>query len=137
MYNKIMVPVDLTHIERLEKALETGADLATHYKMPVCYVGVTSALPGPAGHNPKEYERHLQDFAAGESAHRGMEVEAKAYVSHDPAIDLDKTLMTAIHELGADLVVMASHVPGVPEHVFASNAGYLAQHADVSVMVVR
>ena len=39
--------------------------------------------------------------------------------------------------LRIDLIVMASHVPGVAEYVFASNAGYLASHADLSVLVVR
>ena len=32
---------------------------------------------------------------------------------------------------------MASHVPGLPEHFFASNAGALASHAEVSVFVIR
>ena len=58
-------------------------------------------------------------------------------VSHDPAVDLDDSLMQAIADTGADLVVMASHVPGLPEHIFASNAGYLANHASVSVFVIR
>jgi len=41
MYQKIMVPVDLAHVERLGKALGTATDLAKHYGIPVCYVGVT------------------------------------------------------------------------------------------------
>ena len=135
MYKKILVPVDLSHADRLQKALETGADLAAHYGAAVCYVGVTSG--GPTGHNPAEYEAKLKDFAQGESKRRGHPAEAKAYVSHDPARDLGQTLLKAVHELGADLVVMASHVPGIPEHIFSSNAGYLASHADVSVLVVR
>jgi nucleotide-binding universal stress UspA family protein len=28
-------------------------------------------------------------------------------------------------------------VPGFAEHLFSSNAGYLASHADISVFVVR
>jgi hypothetical protein len=32
---------------------------------------------------------------------------------------------------------MASHVPGLPEHIFASNAGAVASHAGMSVFVVR
>jgi hypothetical protein len=32
---------------------------------------------------------------------------------------------------------MASHVPGIQEHVFESNAGKVSLHADVSVFVVR
>jgi nucleotide-binding universal stress UspA family protein len=32
---------------------------------------------------------------------------------------------------------MTSHVPGVIEHVFSSNAGYVASHAKCSVVVLR
>ena len=39
--------------------------------------------------------------------------------------------------VGADLVIMASHVPGMLEHIFSSHGGYIAQHAKVSVFVVR
>ena len=58
-------------------------------------------------------------------------------ISHDMAIDLDDVLMRTANEVGADLVVMASHVPGLAEYVFASRAGYLASHAKMSVLVVR
>ena len=60
-----------------------------------------------------------------------------AYSSHDPAADLDHRLIAAGREIGADLIVMASHLPGLPEHLFASNAGAVASHAKVSVFVVR
>jgi nitrite reductase (NADH) large subunit len=40
-------------------------------------------------------------------------------------------------EISADLVVMASHVPGLAEHLFASNAGSFASYSDASVLVVR
>jgi nucleotide-binding universal stress UspA family protein len=32
---------------------------------------------------------------------------------------------------------MGSHVPGFAEHLFSSNAGYLASHTDISVFIVR
>jgi len=32
---------------------------------------------------------------------------------------------------------MASHEPGFFEHIFSSHGGYIAQHAKVSVLVVR
>ena len=59
---------------------------------------------------------------------------------------LDKNRIMALAELQfidraeavhADLVVTASHNPGFAEHLFASNSGYLAAHAPVSVLVVR
>lgn len=137
MYQKILVPVDLAHVDKLRKALDVAADLSKHYGAPLLYVGISSSLPGPIAHNPEEYAAKLKAFAEGEAGAHGIDAEAKAYTSHDPARDLDTTLVRAIEENGIDMVVMASHAPGAPEYLFASNAGYLAQHAPVSVFVIR
>ncbi len=137
MYGKIMVPVDLAHVERLGKALDTAADLAKHYAIPVCFVGVTPETPSEVAHTPQQFAQKLDAFAADQASRRGIETEAMAFASHDPTVDLDKTLLQAIRETGCDLVVMASHVPGFVDHIFSSNAGTVASHADVSVFVIR
>lgn len=138
MYKQMMIPVDLAHIERLEKALKTGADLARLYDLPVCYTSVSENTPTEVAHNPAEFEKKLQQFSAAQAERYGLSnVSSAAYFSHDPAVDLDKTLLTAAKECGADLVVMASHVPGLAEHLFASNAGYFAAYSTASVLVVR
>lgn len=137
MYHRIMVPVDLAHIEQLGKALETAADLGRHYRIPLCYVGVTSGTPSEVARTPEEYSARLEQFGAEQAGKYGVKVETAAYLSHDPAVDLDKKLRQALEETGADLVVMASHLPGLPEHLFSSHAGALASHAEVSVFVIR
>lgn len=137
MYRKIMIPVDLAHIERLEKAIDTATDLAKHYGIPVCFVGVTAETPTEVAHSPAEFADKLKDFGAAQSSVHGLDIDTAAYPSHDPGVDLDQTLVAAAKENGADLIVMASHVPGLPEHIFASHAGAVASHAEVSVFVVR
>ncbi len=137
MYKTIMIPVDLEHSDQLKKALSIGADLALHYNADLFAVGVTSGAPSAVAHNPSEYAQKLEAFAAEQSAIHGVEFKAKAMESHDPAVDLDDTLQKAGSEIGADLVVMASHVPGFIDYIFASRAGYLASHSDLSVFVVR
>lgn len=132
-----MVPVDLRHVERLGKALATAADLSKHYKASVQLVGVTGAEPSAVAHNPTEFAARLNDFAAAESARYGVEFGVHAITSPDPAIDLDDVLGREAQAIGADLIVMASHVPGFAEHIFSSNAGYLASHAEISVFIVR
>lgn len=137
MYKKIMVPVDLAHVERLEKAINTATDLAKHYAIPICFVGVTAETPTSVAHTPAEFAEKLKAFGAKHAAEHGLSIDVAAYPSHDPAVDLDKALLAAASETAADLIVMASHVPGLPEHIFASNAGAVASHAAVSVFVVR
>lgn len=137
MYSQIMVPVDLAHLDQLDKALNTAADLAKHYGIPVCYVGVAAATPGPIARTPQEFAGKLAEFAEKQAATHGLQATAKAYASHDPTTDVDDTLLAAVGEVGADLVVMASHVPGVVEYIWPSNGGKIASHSSAAVFVVR
>lgn len=137
MYTKIMVPVDLAHLDRLDKALTTATDLARHYRIPVCFVGVTAETPTPVAHSPAEYRDKLEAFGARQAEQHGLDVTTASYSSHDPAVDLDRTLLAAAKDNGADLIVMASHVPGLADHMFTSHAGTVASQAEVSVLVVR
>ena len=138
MYTKIMVPIDLAHIEQLGKALTTAADLSKHYSIPICYVGVAAATPGSVAHDPAEFTAKLDQFEKSQTQAFNLQGASSAtYISHDPAVDLDATLLKAISETGSDLVVMASHIPGFAEYLFSSNAGYIATHAKVSVLVIR
>ncbi|WP_018700814.1 universal stress protein [Amorphus coralli] len=137
MFKKIMLPVDLQHVDRLEKALRVGVDLARLYGCGLCLVGVTAETPTAVAHNPEEYADKLEHFASEMAESQGLPVESVAYAAHDPAVDLDKTLLAAAEETECDAIVMASHVPGLPEHFFASHGGKIASHAHVSVFVVR
>ena len=57
MYNQILVPVDLSHIDALERALSTAADLARLYNAKVCYVSVATPAPNATAHNPAEFTK--------------------------------------------------------------------------------
>ncbi len=137
MYKVIAVPVDLAHVERLPKALETAAGLAKAYGATLYYVGATTETPSSVAHTPKEFQAKLERFAAERGAALGIEARAKSLVSLDPSVDLDRDLLKAFKEIDADLVVMASHIPGIKDHLISSNAGWIASHAKVSVFVVR
>lgn len=137
MYKQILVPVDLTHVERLPKALQTAADLAKHYDAPVRYVGVTPETPSPVAHNPAEYAKKLEAFGKEQADKHGISVSTKSYPSTDPAIDINKTLLQAVADAGADLVVMASHIPNVTDYLWPSHGGSVATHSEASVFIVR
>lgn len=137
MYKRIMVPVDLAHADKLAPALDTAANLAKLYKIPVTYVGVTASTPGPLGHNPAEYDEKLKKFSEDQGVRHGIATNWKAVVSHDPAVDLDDKLAATVDETGSNLVVMATHIPNVADHFWPSNGGRLATHTDASVFLVR
>lgn len=137
MYKKIMVPVDLGHTEHLGKAFKTAADLSKHYGIPAVYVGVTAAVPGSLARTPQEFEAKLKALADAEASTHGHAAEAHMVVSHDPTADLDETLVRAVGEIGADLVVMQTHVPTLGDRLWPGHGGALASHADISVFLVR
>ncbi|SFR61158.1 Nucleotide-binding universal stress protein, UspA family [Marinobacter daqiaonensis] len=139
MYSKILVPVDLAHKEKMSKALDTATDIAKHYQAKLCYVSVTNTTPSAAAHNPGELAKKLAAFADEQSQAHGVKAESKVIETADTAVELDKKLVEAIKESGADLVVMASHSPGIGDklHILHSNGANIVRHSDVSVFVVR
>lgn len=137
MFNRIMVPVDLAHSDKLDRALRCAADLAQHYSATVVYVGVAAATPGSVAHNPKEFAEKMGAFAASQGETHGVATDSLALTSHDPTTDLDPTLLKAVEDTKADLVVMASHIPNLTDYFWPSNGGTIAARAKVSVMVVR
>ncbi|SDX34909.1 Nucleotide-binding universal stress protein, UspA family [Albimonas donghaensis] len=137
MFAKIMVPVDLAHADKLGRALETAAGLGGFYGCPVCYVGVTTEAPSSLAHTPEEYAAKLAAFAAAQGETGGHKAESHAVASHDPSVDLDGTLIKAAEDVGADLIVMASHIPNLADHLWPSHGGQVARKSHASVLVVR
>lgn len=105
MYKKIMVPVDLAHLDLLEKPLAVAADMAKHYHAAICYVGVTSSQPSQIARTPKNTHKKIKAFAQEQALGGGgreQQVETRVYSSPDPIADPDDILAKAIKEIGAD-----------------------------------
>lgn len=137
MFRQIMLPVDLARLPDLERSITMAGDLARQHHAAITVVGVTGTGPGAVAKTPDGYAEKLDAFAATLAERSGAPVAARAIPDNDVAADLGDVLVAAAADIGADLIVMASHVPGLLDHVFASNAGYVASHARCSVAVVR
>jgi len=137
LFKKILIPIDLTHADRLEKAVATGAYLARLENLPVVFAAVSATAPGAVAHNPDEFRVKLDAYASAEGAKHGLTASGHAVFVNDPAVDLESGILTAVHETGADLVVMATHIPNLANHFWPTNGGRVASHADVSVFLVR
>lgn len=139
MYRRIMVPVDLQHVDKMGKALTTAADLADRYGSELWYVAVTGKVPNRVAKTPEQFAAELEEFAAERGRELGLPVHARSISSVDVVVELDDTLLATAEEIDADLIVMASHIPGVPDrlHLIGSNAAYVVRHAHTSVFVVR
>lgn len=137
MFKNIMMPVDLAHVEKLERAMNVAADLGKHYGASLTFVGVTANTPGSVAHTPEEFAGKLAGLAAAQGEIHGVETSSHMVVSHDPAVEIDDALIGARKELGADLVVMATHLPNMGDMFLPSHGGEFARHSQASVLLVR
>lgn len=137
MFSRIMIPVDLGHIDQMDKAIAITAELAKQHGAEVHVVGVTQSQPSEIARSPAAFGEKLAALAKELSEKQGVTFMPHTEISHDIRLDLDDVLARASTAIGADLIVMASHVPGFADHIFASNAGYIASHSSMSVFVVR
>jgi len=132
-----MMPIDLRHVDKLVKALDIVGKLANVYGSTVVFVGVSASAPSEIARNPKEFSAKLALFAEEQSRQHSIQTESFPIISPDPTADLDDNLLESIVVLNTDLVVMATHVPGASDYLFGNNGNYIADHAKVSVFLVR
>ncbi|RVV99077.1 universal stress protein [Mesobaculum littorinae] len=135
MFSHIMVPVDLSHAAAMAPAVKAASDLAHANDARITYVGVTTAEPSSVARTPEEFGRKLAAFA--EEHGDGLSVDSRAITSHDPTSDLDRKLLDAAKEMGADLVVMVTHHPNLADRIWSGHGGDIAAHADMSVLLLR
>lgn len=137
MYKKIMVPVDLSHTRALAGALSVAGMMAETCGAELIFAGVHRTDPAAPGESKAAYADRLTSFAKGQPAAQTVAVSSLAITDANPFDNVAPILIAAASEHQIDLIVMASHVPGWAEHIFHSNAGYVASHAPISVFVVR
>jgi nucleotide-binding universal stress UspA family protein len=137
MFSKIMLPIDLAHVDKLEKSLEAATSIAKANDSAIHAVGVTGVAPGAAAHDPEEYAAKLESFCDEQTEARRITFTPHSVKAVDVQVELDSKLREAASEIGADLIVMATHVPGIADHLFASHGGHLAANAKISVLLVR
>ena len=137
MFSAILIPIDLAHVDQMDKALALAATVAKQEGATVHLLGATSSQPTSVAHNVQEYEQKLASFAKSKSDQYGVTMQPHATALHDLPVELNKRILSTARELDCDLIVMQSHIPGPIDHVFASHGGTVAAQAKCSVFVVR
>jgi len=138
MYARILVPVDLDHADKLVTALDLAGKTARENDATVIYVGVVDAVPTASATTEGSKARTLLDDFAADQAHRyGIKVSDHVALRGDMHLNIGRDIIETAKKFDCDLIIMASHIPGLKDHFLASNAGYVASHAPMSVYVVR
>ncbi len=134
MYETILVPVDLSHPEEGSKALGIArqigggeARIVALYAAPDLPGFVTTQVPKGL------MERHIAD-ARAELSSRAAEIGAESEVrsGHPPTVILEYA-----KKISADLIIIASHRPGLQDYLLGSTAARVVRHAECSVLVER
>ncbi|MEZ5863289.1 MAG: universal stress protein [Geminicoccaceae bacterium] len=140
MYAHILVAVDPDTATSYSEALPQAVGLARAHGATLHVLTVVPDFGSSwvAGFFPADFEKKA--LAQAEKALQQL------ISSHVPA-DLPHQLVVAhdriykevcrVAEVGADLIVMASHKPTAQDRLIAPNAQQVLQHTSVSVLIVR
>jgi len=140
-YKCILVPIDLDHESSWQSSLPAAIDLARRHDAQLTIITIVpdSDIPTIANYLPKEIDDHLRE----EGANRLNQFIAE-YVPQDIRVQsivgqgrIYSGILHIASDLNADLIVMASHNPGLADYLIGANAEKVMRHAQCSVMVVR
>ncbi|MCB2053591.1 MAG: universal stress protein [Geminicoccaceae bacterium] len=141
MFANILVPVDTGNEESWRKALPDAVKLARAHgaKLHVMTVVPDFGSSIVASYFPEGFQTNALEQAKKELATL-VERHVPADVDHDQIAThggIWQEICRVAKEVGADLVVMASHKPAFHDVLLTPTAHQVLHHLPVSVMVVR
>ena len=136
MYKNIIVPIDVDDAEESKEMLgkvkeiaEKGVRLTTVY--------VVEDVPGL-------FTAELPDGLVTEVAHKARAAIVEMLEAVGLAADVEvrsgrphHAIVSLADDLGADLIMIASHTPGPRGYLLGSTAASVVRHANCSVLVLR
>jgi nucleotide-binding universal stress UspA family protein len=136
MYKKILVPIDMAQVAEGKAIIDDAIEHATEgAKIILLYVVEEvpnwAAISLPADLLDKSLkEAHDELKAIANATGRKMDVEVRTGHSYN-------TILDVAEEKEVDLIIVASHRPGLQDYFLGSTAAKVVRHARCSVLVVR
>ncbi|HKJ50598.1 MAG TPA: universal stress protein [Gammaproteobacteria bacterium] len=136
MYKTILVPVDLAHVAEGKAILDVAAKQADEGAK-IILLNVIEEIPTwAAAEIPKEIidrsAENVRSEIEGIANASGMKMDTVIRSGH-----ASNTILAVAKERGADLIIIASHRPGLQDYFLGSTASKVVRHANCSVLVVR
>lgn len=136
MFKTILVPIDIGHADNSNHVINIAATNADS-EARIILLNVVEDIPKwvavelPGGFQEKsqlESKKQLQAIVDASD----VNVEADVRIGHPY-----QTILDTVKEVGADLIVIPSHKPGLQDYLLGSTAAKVVRHANCSVLVVR
>lgn len=141
MFDKILLPIDINHPASWEKALPAARHVAgstgeIHFLGIVHDIGVAAISSFlPEGFEKRAMEELKAELATLKDTALPADAKASVHVGHG---HVPETILRIAHQIGADIIVMASHPPNdLGTILVGSNADKVVRHADIPVLTVR
>lgn len=140
MFKTILVPIDFEQDGSWERALGAAFALARANGGRLHIMHVIRSTPAMvAQFLPTDYARTADQQAMAmlreKVADHGIgESEAELLVRHG---EVYPEILDAADKIGADLIVIGAHRPGVTDYLLGTAAARVARHAKCSVFLVR
>jgi len=135
----ILVPIDIAEEEAGAAALRLGQDLAKLRGGKLVLFNVLEQVPGyVAAQLPEGFHESALTIAAAKlqeiarEHELGETAEIVVREGHPPT-----EILEFAAEIGADMIIVASHTPGLVDYFLGSVAARVVRHADCSVLVAR
>ena len=136
MYKTILVPIDMSHIAEGKANIDLAAEHAAAGAS-IILLNVVEEIPNwaavelPVGLLEKSLEASQSELKAIAAA-AGLKVEVDVRTGHS-----HNTILEVAEEKKVDLIIIASHRPGLQDYFLGSTASKVVRHANCSVLVVR
>ena len=136
MYKTILVPIDIAHLDK-GKAMIDVATAHASKGAKIIILNVVEEIPTwaaaeiPDGIIDKSRQTSVDEMNAI-AKESGIEMEVEVRMGHSY-----NTILEVAKEKSVDMIIVASHRPGLQDYFLGSTAAKVVRHARCSVLVVR
>jgi universal stress protein F len=140
MFEKILVPVDLTENELTAHASSAAEALANKFDSDLRFVNVQSLVPiAVIDYVPENFDEEIRIGLEKEIVAIAAKCErpperVSTVILFGPVY---QSILEEAENWKADVIIVGSHRPAMSRFLIGSNAGAIVRHATCSVFVVR
>lgn len=136
MFKNILIPIDIAHAGESKSVIDIAV-ANSNEDTQVILLNVVEEIPRWAA---VELPAHIQDKSLQVSQDELNAVAQAASIKTEVDVRVGHpyhTILEVAEEKQVDLIIIASHQPGLQDYLLGSTAAKVVRHANCSVMVIR